>query len=156
MTTQEIVNRYPKYRIYKKNGGWDLLSKIQPSLKTCCTSLLNNIWMSERWWNDPVSIQDEENKVALLLHEICHIEQYRRERFTYPFKYLFNKNKRKDYELEAYKIQITHLLRSDIYVDIEGYATTMSTIYGPLNFISKNEAVQVLNSWITEYQQSGK
>ena len=46
------------------------------------------------------------NDNALYEHELTHNRQWKREPFTYPFKYLFSKPYRYKMELEAYTAQL--------------------------------------------------
>jgi len=127
--------------ILRKGAFWDFASKIIPGLDHCATTLFSVIFMPKWYFVNPEGFRE----TALLLHEKEHVAQWKKYGLGFTFSYLFNKEKRKEYELTAYRVQIKYLMEHGVYIDKEGWAKTISSLYSVLNFITYDEAYTFLD-----------
>ena len=64
---------------------------------------------------------------SILEHEKVHVEQFKREPFTFWFKYLFNQSHRLAYETEAYAQQIKYFVNKS-YLNSEDWIRAYSDL----------------------------
>lgn len=133
------------YKIHRKGYMWELLDKLHPGISHCATTLLNHIFMPGWFYDETISAI---RRYALLLHELEHVKQYEREGFTFVWNYLTDINKRKEYELEGYEQQIRYISNHGEDINVENFAYIMANIYGPLKWITVEEAKQYIIEWL--------
>jgi hypothetical protein len=90
------------------------------------------------------------SEYALMLHEQTHVEQWEKDGWNYILGWLFSKKNRSVYELEAYRKQITFLLKQKVYIDEIVWAESISSLYWIFNFITFEEAKEVIKKWKEE------
>lgn len=131
---------------YKKDSKfiWQFLSLFNRNVLTYSTTIGTTIYLSEKAEGLP-----EPEKTALIKHEETHVKQYEKESLLYCLNWLFNSQKRKQYELEAYREQFFYLRingRILTQYEMEEWSRKVSTDYFPSNFINYGEAL----NWITK------
>lgn len=84
---------------------------------------------------------------AFIRHEKRHLEQQIEDGVCFAPCYFLSKEKRRKYELEAYKIQFDFLVAHRRYPIIEQWAKIMSEEYTPFDWITYEEAKKILNQW---------
>jgi len=80
---------------------------------------------------------------ALIAHETQHYIQWKKEPFTFPFKYLFNKRYRFHMELEAYRLQLQFYKGKQRKLYLLYFADLLANNYR-LD-VPKEECVKLLN-----------
>jgi hypothetical protein len=91
---------------------------------------------------------DAIDQSAFIQHEKIHLDQQERDGICFIPCYFLSREKRKKYELEAYKVQFDFLVHHQIYPIIEQWAKIMSEEYAPLDWITYEEAKEILKQWI--------
>lgn len=130
------------YTIRKEGTLWRFLHLVHFGDRHFAVTILSRICMPA-WYFDESA--DRIEGEAMLLHEIEHVRQWKKEGIPFIFRYLFSKRRRREYELAAYRIQIGHLLKGGRKVVPYLWARGIST-YGILSFISRDEAEE----WVEE------
>ena len=134
-------------KIYKKNGiFWSLIKAINYRWWHCATTLFSTVYMPEWYFVNPSG----NSEYALMLHEQTHVEQWEKDGWNYILGWLFSKKNRSVYELEAYRKQITFLLKQKVYIDEIVWAESISSLYWIFNFITFEEAKEVIKKWKEE------
>jgi len=134
-------------KIYKKNGLiWYFVGLINPMWTNCATTLFSYIYMPEWYFINPTGNRE----YALILHEQTHVKQWNEYGWSYIFSYIFSQSSRRAYEMEAYRKQITYLLKQGEDVNEKEWAELISSLYWIFNFITFEEAIEVIKQWKTE------
>jgi hypothetical protein len=131
-------------KIYKKSGlFWNIVKKINYRWWHCATTLFSTVYMPEWYFINPTGNRE----YALILHEQTHVEQWNEYGWSYIFSYIFSQSSRRAYEMEAYRKQITYLLKQGEKVNEKEWAELISTLYWIFNFITYEEAIEVIKQW---------
>lgn len=134
-------------KIYKKTGlFWNLIKLINPAWFHCATTLFSTVYMPEWYFINPSG----NSEFALMLHEQTHVEQWNKYGWSYIFGWIFSKKNRSAYELEAYRKQITFLIKQGVYIDETAWAKSISSLYWIFDFITFEEAKEVIKKWKEE------
>lgn len=140
------------YWIKHKDGLWVTIYKFIPELKDSATTLGSYIFMPDWYFNDESRSVVE--KEAILEHEKIHVDQWLKNGFSFVVDYLFSTEKRKYYELKAYEVQVKYIVHKGMVPVPESWARAMCSGYSILTWISYEEALPLVKTWIAEEQAS--
>lgn len=118
------------------------------------TTLFYTVYVPNSW-----EMISENDRKSVLLHEAVHMRQFKKERWFYPFKYLFFPlpiglaRYRLDYEVEAYAEEIVHRhMNLGEFLWGTKYERAVKDLSGPAYFwptFSRNLVRQKLKATVT-------
>ncbi|MHC9539644.1 MAG: hypothetical protein AB9903_08990 [Vulcanimicrobiota bacterium] len=133
-----------KYRLHREGFIWWFIHRFFMKSPVFALTLFSHIFLPSWFFEEE---GDEIEKQALLLHEIEHVRQWQRERLSFIAGYLFSAEKRRIYELEGFRVQISFLVSNGRKISADEWAYSISD-YSILSFISVDEARSIIAQWI--------
>jgi len=137
-----------KYSIHREGPVWQFIHRFFMKSPSFAITLFSHIFLPSWYFEEG---GDEIEKQALLLHEMEHVRQWQREGLSFIAGYLFSAKRRRIYELEGFKAQISHLVKNGRRIDADGWAYSISD-YSIMSYIGADEAAAIVRQWVSELE----